>query len=539
MPRPDKPVPTSNGPATGERSRPGPMLAGMWATVLFFALLSAKEIDSLVTSDPALSNTRWLHAAAAGLIQVSDACGASALHDGIEALSQTPRITWLQKTPAPRPTLRDREPTTPTASTPAPDAGALACPPTDTRPVRRVLVVGESSIQFSLGAELERLFASFYSETTVSRFGKLATSLVREDYFDWPRKLRELVSTHHPDLVIGNFGGNDAQNIKTTSRTILRFGTPEWDEAYRERLDTIVDIVRAAGARLALIGMPTMRDSGFSKRMQHVNAVVERQMRLRGETYVSTWDLTADAAGAYKKSVRVDGATGLMRLSDGKHYSRLGAVYVARAIAERLERHFVLVPSNPSLAVALHRRIASPASDGGTEYIAYVPQKALREAASLPVLFLFCRAQNPASDCAARAHRELQDLATRHEIVIVTPAASDDGHVFDAGGLGDATVQQQLVSELIPDVECGLPVGGARSIVVLSPDDDAVSLAKAHPGLFVSAGSLSRSVDLVTGKEAGSPAVDADWLARLAQRVAWHAAALHRNGGPDVSPPKR
>jgi uncharacterized protein len=215
-----------------------------------------------------------------------------------------------------------------------------------------VLLVGASSIQFHLGVELERELASAYAGLQVLRLGKLSTGLTRPDVFDWPAKLRELVASFRPDLVIANFGGNDGQSLVLDDGRVARFGQPEWERTYRARLQQIVAIAREGGAQVALLGMSTTRDPVLSRRMARINTLMDEVAAPAGAHYLSIWDLGADRRGQYQEVATIKGVATKTRLADGKHFSRAGAAFVAVEIGRRLATLFALRPAAGDVARA-------------------------------------------------------------------------------------------------------------------------------------------------------------------------------------------
>jgi hypothetical protein len=236
------------------------------------------------------------------------------------------------------------------AADPPPAAGPPVAPRTASEApvVGRVLIVGASTIQFHLGVELERVLRARYPALVVQRLGKLSTGLTRPDVFDWPARLRGLVAEGRPDLVIANFGGNDAQAMVLEGGEVAHYGSPPWEAAYRARVQEIVGIGRGGGARVLMLGMSATRDPVLSKRMEHVNAITEEASRAAGGQYLSIWDLGTDAAGHFQDVFIVDGVPTRARLADGKHFSRAGAAHVSRQVCDRLAARYKFVSAAPN-----------------------------------------------------------------------------------------------------------------------------------------------------------------------------------------------
>ena len=200
----------------------------------------------------------------------------------------------------------------------------------------RVLLIGSSSIHHGFGdALVEQLEAR--GGMTLTNAGRSATGLSRLDYFDWLQHARERMASAEPALVIAQFGGNDCQAIiDPDEEVVARWGDDAWDDAYAARLRALTEIVHAAGARLVFVGMPRMRSPSFSRRIAHVNGIVERVAAESDAVYLSTWALTSDGERP-RTTLRVDGTSYPMREDDGIHLSVRGAHMVAAAILSELE----------------------------------------------------------------------------------------------------------------------------------------------------------------------------------------------------------
>jgi S-formylglutathione hydrolase FrmB len=485
---------------SSEAARPRSVLLGLWLTALILSLLFSAEVSSWIVHDGWFSRQEWALGAARALDAVSAFTGMRRLHDEMAEVVAAAGER-LSSGDAPAPALgAEQVPSveTPVAVSASPASRGDTKISLDERAARhRILLIGESSIQFYLGSELERVLRSSYRHVEVKRFGKLATSLVRDDVLDWHERAAALVREFRPDLVIANFGGNDAQNIVADRGTIVKFGTPRWDTEFASRVSALARIVTEQGARLVMIGMPAMRDRSFSRRMKRVNEIIRQEMNRLEQTYLSAWDLTVETDGEYKKAVTWGGATGLMRLADGKHYSKLGARFVVERLVETLERRFLLWPRDPELSLPVTRALASRALNQRASYLAYVPQQAGQGGARLPVLFLLHGSGGGFEDWAEHAHRQLQRLSSAHDLIIVTPEGGADGWYLDSPLVPDSQYESHIVKEVVPDVERALPSSRARAIAGLSAGGNgAIVLALKHPGLFRSASSMSGALDL-------------------------------------------
>jgi hypothetical protein len=310
------------------RRQPAHVLATTWGVAALLSLYGAQEIrDGLRTAAWAGDGSLPV-AAADRLLAVAEATRLAGLRRALEGSPAAAQTVASERATGGGP---------PADPGPAPAAPLkVTGPQQQAATIGRVLLVGASTMQFHLGVELERQLRARYPTLVVERLGKLSTGLTRPDVFDWPAKLRELVAAGKPDLVVANFGGNDAQAMVLDGGAVAKFGRPEWDASYRRRVEQVVNIGRSAGATVVLLGMSTTRDPALSRRMGRINRLTEAAGREAGGRYLSIWDLGADARGAYQEVASVDGVAVRTRLADGKHFSRAGAAYAAREIVQRL-----------------------------------------------------------------------------------------------------------------------------------------------------------------------------------------------------------
>ncbi len=365
----------------------------------------------------------------------------------------------------------------------------------DSTRIHRILIVGASSIQYYLGAELERRLEN-YEGIDVLRFGKLSTGLVRDDVLDWPEKLTELMTEFQPDLVIAQFGGNDCQGLTLPDGRTASFNTEEWRAEYRNRLNEILHLTQEQGATPIMIGMPNMRETRFARRIHALNELTEEQTDSAGAIFYPLWELTSDSAGNYLPTVEFHGDVELMRLPDGIHFSRHGAQYVADQFCLDLEQQYTLSSESDSLADYYRFQHFSEARNDTVHYYAYVPDRGENE--RLPAVILLHGAYGAPEDWAFHAHRDLQYLSFLHRLILVLPDGNEHGWYLDSPYDSTSQIETYLISEFIPEVIGRLPVNSDFSMMGLSMGGHgALSVGLKHPDLFVSLSSMSGVVNLI------------------------------------------
>ncbi|MFK7931546.1 MAG: DUF459 domain-containing protein [Myxococcota bacterium] len=467
----------------------------------FLALYGSAEIRSFVSAKESLPAHETLLAVATGLDNTSKATGVAWVRGQIDAVTaplQRTHKVLARGVPEPvgGPVLVDGTDVSDDTDLPVGQRWVGPEDPGGDR-IERVLIVGASSIQYHLGIELQRTIEEHYPGVTVHRLGKLGTGLVRDDVFDWDAEIATLMATHSPDLVVAQFGGNDAQAL-TLGETRIGFGKEGWDDAYRQRLVTVATHIQDAGAQPLFLGMPVMRESGFSGRIKRVNRITEEAMNQVGARYVPTWDLAATPTGKYRVAVEHEGRRGTMRMQDGVHYTRLGAKFVASHLTTRLEQQMPLIRAGDA-ATAVHVRLESKARGKTVPYMAIVPHDVPDE--GLPALMLLHGAWDSWTSWSNHNHAALKQLAAEHKVVLLFPDGEPFGWYLDSDKVPGNQIATHLVEEVWPDAQERLPLNGRLSLMGLSMGGHgALVTALRNPGLATSVSSMSGAIDLAAAK---------------------------------------
>jgi hypothetical protein len=208
--------------------------------------------------------------------------------------------------------------------------------------IRRVLIIGASSIEGALGIELERRLERIPG-VTVLRWGRHSTGLARLDYFDWLEKTRTLAASFRPDLVLAQFGGNDGQAItRPSGGVVAAINSRKWESRYEGRMREFLEVLSKQGARLVYLGMPIPRDELMRRRMALANRASKSAVEAAGERYLSTWEFTASETGGYLTKMMIGDRERGLRAPDGFHLSTVGSGYVAGRIIGYLRAGYTL-----------------------------------------------------------------------------------------------------------------------------------------------------------------------------------------------------
>ena len=202
----------------------------------------------------------------------------------------------------------------------------------------QIALVGDSMMAVGLAPVLRRS-ATAAGDLRFIRAYRSGTGLGRPDVFNWPAKYPELIGAARPALVICAIGANDAQSFQI-DRTVYAFGTPAWKQAYADRVRAFARLLTRDGARVLWIGMPVMRESGFSRRMATVNALVKEVLtEFPHITWIDPNPYIAGEDGSFQQYLRDQrGKLVRLRADDGIHLSEDGAAYLVPAITGWMQR---------------------------------------------------------------------------------------------------------------------------------------------------------------------------------------------------------
>ncbi len=217
---------------------------------------------------------------------------------------------------------------TPSASpthTATPATGALFTP-TSARPLR-LMNYGDS-----MGGELGMALAPQVRKLPVVKYWswyKVSSSLVKAEFFDWPKYLESDLPSRHLDAVIFMVGTNDGQGMVAGGK-VLAFDTKAWRAEYARRVGALLDVFARAGVkRVYWVGMPIMRSAAFSLVMSVIDSVARAEVkRHKIARFIDTWKLFSSASGAYDPH---------WRQSDGVHFDIAGENRLATAVLAAIE----------------------------------------------------------------------------------------------------------------------------------------------------------------------------------------------------------
>ena len=125
-------------------------------------------------------------------------------------------------------------------------------------PTYFVAVLGDSLAQM-LAQGLSQAFAD-RPEVAVLRKGKENSGLVRDDFYDWTKATQELLDSGEKiDFAVMMIGSNDRQTLRDGAGA-YEPRSPQWEEAYTHRIETIAAMFRDKKIPLVWVGLPVLKN---------------------------------------------------------------------------------------------------------------------------------------------------------------------------------------------------------------------------------------------------------------------------------------
>jgi uncharacterized protein len=247
----------------------------------------------------------------------------------------------VRRAPPPRTVRAAPEPRRRIAPIPEVEASV----PTD-KPVVAVTtyvhVIGDSLGEL-LAQGLKEQLADIKPEVGVVKRARSSSGIVRDDYFDWNKALKELLAgTEKVDMVVMMLGSNDRQALRDDAGS-HEFGTDRWREIYLKRLDDLVAPVREKRIPFIIVGMPIMQAQKLSADMLVLNTLFRERAARIGAGYVDLWEAFATEQGQYGASgPDVNGVITRLRTNDGIHFTKAGTrkigFFVGKEVDQQLSR---------------------------------------------------------------------------------------------------------------------------------------------------------------------------------------------------------
>ncbi len=197
-----------------------------------------------------------------------------------------------------------------------------------------------------------------------------SSGLVREDFYNWPRAVAELLAAqprpeakaddrskadnksnkaakpderaragHEKiDVAVMMIGANDRQALSDGGKS-LEPGSDQWTVLYARRVTAVAEAFKKANIPLVWVGIPITKDDAFADDMAALNDIYREVAAKTGATFVDTWEAFSDDKGDFATfGPDVNGQTVRLRSADGVHFTKAGGRKLAHFVVTQVRR---------------------------------------------------------------------------------------------------------------------------------------------------------------------------------------------------------
>ena len=220
----------------------------------------------------------------------------------------------------------------------------------------RIAVIGDSLAQ-DLWFGMRRVLIR-HKDIEVVRFTKSASGLVRDDSYDWAKKLTSFVAEERFEIAVVLFGGNDRQGIRLGGKRLPRF-TKKWTVEYGRRVDAVIDLLKTRTQTIFWVGLPVVRSSSLERDYKKLNVIYRSRAEAGSIEFIDIWHLFRDDSGVYTSfGPDLRGTKRKLRMDDGNHFTAPGQARFAHEVV-KIMRTKVELSSTEQLKI--HALLSAPA----------------------------------------------------------------------------------------------------------------------------------------------------------------------------------
>lgn len=188
--------------------------------------------------------------------------------------------------------------------------------------VMRVLVIGDQ-MAGGMGAGLIRIAGGDTTFQVINRFNE-SSGLARPEIYDWAAAIPKIADGKNIASAIVLMGLNDRRDIRITDK-ILKFGTPEWNTVYQQRMDAVIDALVAQHIKVFWMGEPPMGDPALDADMQNLTAIIKDRVEAKAAAFIDLRTPFLSPFGGYTdRGPDETGTDRRLRESDGVTFFKMG-----------------------------------------------------------------------------------------------------------------------------------------------------------------------------------------------------------------------
>ena len=157
---------------------------------------------------------------------------------------------------------------------------------------------------------------------------------MRPEIYDWAAAIPKMAEGKDFTTAFVLMGLNDRRDMRNGDQ-VLKFNSPEWISAYKQRVDGVIDALLAQHMQIFWMGEPPMGDPALDADMQALSNYQKERAAAKGATFIDLRAPLLGADGKYtERGLDDTGTERRLRESDGVTFfkqgnNRLGQIALA------------------------------------------------------------------------------------------------------------------------------------------------------------------------------------------------------------------
>jgi len=206
-----------------------------------------------------------------------------------------------------------------------------------------------------LAAGLASALPEALDETTsveIKQETRNSSGLARPDRYNWSLRVGNILESQTMHIAVIMLGSNDRRRIRTASG-FEDLGTDAGEEAYKIRLDSLIEKLTKAKVAVYWMGLPIVADEEARAEYEEINAIIRERAYLGGVKYIDTWNGFSDQFGNYSAfGPGVSGVTTRLRDNNGIGFTADGNRKLAEFAASVIKRDLAAARRERSIPLA-------------------------------------------------------------------------------------------------------------------------------------------------------------------------------------------
>ena len=200
----------------------------------------------------------------------------------------------------------------------------------------RVLFAGDSLMQGVAPYVKKMLFKQYKIESI--NLSKQSTGLAYPKAFNWPKTINDsLVANPSIKLLVMFLGPNDPWDFAVKGYAkYAKFKSELWEEQYRLRIVSILEIAKQNHVHVLWLAPPCMRKPKLNDGMIYLTQLYKSEVEKAQQHFLETNELLGCDYDEFKSFIETEKQKVKVRVDDGIHFTPTGQKILAEAIMKQI-----------------------------------------------------------------------------------------------------------------------------------------------------------------------------------------------------------